>query len=266
MPIQVTCPGCLKRFSVSEKFAGKTGPCPSCQKTIKIPDKSDEVVIHAPEAGPKDSKGRPVLKPIRRSEVKLKPPVIIGVSVGCLAILAIALGLGLSGSQPGTAILAIGSLLLAAPVVFVGYWFLRDDELAGYLGRPLLIRVAICSVGFAFTWGVYAFIPMYLSDHQSMSEITGIQMAIFVPIMIVIGTVVSVLVFEFEVLSGVMHYVLYFAITFFLAWLAGAHLSEPLSGGGANPPEVNQGTVPGAAVEAPPSNEPPPQSIPKLLQ
>ena len=49
MPINVTCPGCLKRFSVADKFAGKKGPCPKCKKIITIPKKEDEVVIHAPE-------------------------------------------------------------------------------------------------------------------------------------------------------------------------------------------------------------------------
>ena len=78
MPIQVTCPGCLKRFTVNDKFAGKSGPCPSCRKVIKIPDKSEEVVIHAPEqSGPKDSTGKSVLKPLRRKEVKLSMPVML---------------------------------------------------------------------------------------------------------------------------------------------------------------------------------------------
>ena len=69
MPIQVTCPNCLKRFQVSDKFAGKQGPCPACKKTIRVPDASEAVTIHAPEDdGPKDSKGQSVLKPITRTD------------------------------------------------------------------------------------------------------------------------------------------------------------------------------------------------------
>ena len=34
MPIQVTCANCLKRFQVSDKFAGKTGACPNCKSTM----------------------------------------------------------------------------------------------------------------------------------------------------------------------------------------------------------------------------------------
>ena len=72
MAIDVTCPACHTRFQVSEKFAGKSGPCPKCKKTIKVPEKKDEVVIHAPEvSGPKDSTGVAVLKPIGRTETRL---------------------------------------------------------------------------------------------------------------------------------------------------------------------------------------------------
>ena len=69
MPIQVTCPKCFKRFQVSEKFAGKTGPCPNCKSQIKVPEASEEVVIHAPEDdAPKDRSGQSVLKPLKREE------------------------------------------------------------------------------------------------------------------------------------------------------------------------------------------------------
>ena len=49
MPINVVCTGCRKRFQVADAHAGKTGPCPSCQKPIKIPRPEDEVVIQEPE-------------------------------------------------------------------------------------------------------------------------------------------------------------------------------------------------------------------------
>ncbi len=42
MPIQVTCPGCLKRFTVADKHAGKQGPCPACKKPITIPKLEEE--------------------------------------------------------------------------------------------------------------------------------------------------------------------------------------------------------------------------------
>src|SRR6056297_1201645 len=91
MSIQVTCPGCLTRFQVNDKFAGKKGPCPKCKAEIMIPDKSDEVVIHAPEhSGPKDSQGRSVLKPIEREEVRVTRWGLIAVLGAIVCSLAIA--------------------------------------------------------------------------------------------------------------------------------------------------------------------------------
>ncbi|MCA9246062.1 MAG: hypothetical protein KDA42_03075, partial [Planctomycetales bacterium] len=81
MPIHVICPGCHARFSVSEKFAGKKGPCPKCKKEIQVPAATEEVKIHAPEhseVGAKSAGGKLVLKPIERQETKVKPVLLIG--------------------------------------------------------------------------------------------------------------------------------------------------------------------------------------------
>jgi hypothetical protein len=37
MAIAVTCPSCKAKFTVSDKFAGKQGPCPKCKAPITIP-------------------------------------------------------------------------------------------------------------------------------------------------------------------------------------------------------------------------------------
>ena len=88
MPIQVTCPGCLSRFSVSDKFAGKKGPCPKCKKEISIPTKAEEVVIHAPEpTGPKDSQGKVILKPIRRTDTLLTRRLLVFIAGAVLFFL-----------------------------------------------------------------------------------------------------------------------------------------------------------------------------------
>ena len=89
MPIPVTCPGCLARFTVSDKYAGKQGPCPKCKQTITVPDKSQEVVIHAPENyGPKDAGGRPVLKPIKRVEFTPNGfQIVVAIGVAAVSII-----------------------------------------------------------------------------------------------------------------------------------------------------------------------------------
>ncbi len=269
MAIAVTCPSCLKRFSVSDQFAGRTGPCPNCQKPIKIPDKAEEVVIHAPEdSGPKDSSGKSILSPVRRKEVQLSMPVILGVSLSAFAIVAISFGLGLSGQQPPFPLLAVGALLLAPPLVFVGYWFLRDDELEGFKGQQLLLRCAICAIAFAVLWAVYGFVPGYVSGYASMGEMSGLDMVIYLTLMLVIGAAISVAVLELEVLQGAMHYGFYLGITFVLAWLAGTHLSVPLGGDTPSGPDATP--PPATAPDQPqtPASDPPPddRKIPSVLQ
>ena len=74
MPIRVTCRGCHTRFNVSERFAGKEGPCPKCKAIIRIPAASEEVVIHGPAAEvTKDSRGTAITKPIFRQEAEITP-------------------------------------------------------------------------------------------------------------------------------------------------------------------------------------------------
>lgn len=264
MAIPVTCPSCLKRFSVSDQFAGRTGPCPNCQKPIKIPEKAEEVVIHAPDdAAPKDSSGKSILNPIRRSETQLSLPVILAICLAVFSLFAIALGLGLSGEQPHVAVLAAGAVLLAPPLVFVGYWFLRDDELEGFRGQQLVVRCGICAAVFAALWAFYGFVPGYLSGYASMGEITGLDLVIFIPLMLVIGTVVGVAVMELEILQGAMQYAFYLGITFVLAWLAGAHLAVPL--GGEAVPEVQRSEQPEVDPSTVlPSEKTPPVDAPKI--
>lgn len=249
MAIQVTCPSCLKRFSVSDKFAGKSGPCPNCQKQIKIPEKQDEVVIHAPDDGPKDIKGKSILKPIRRTEVKLSMPVAVGSGLAALVVVGIAIGLGMGDSPPPIPLLAISAVLLAPPLVFTGYWFLHDDELEGFRGRQLWIRCGVGALLFAAIWAIYMYVPRYLNEDDT---INGLQIVFLLPVMIALGATISVVTFELEIIQGVLHYMLYLGVTFALAWLAGAPLLGPTD-------ESTPGLSPPAIVRpAPPSGQPAP--------
>ncbi len=81
MAIQVTCPGCLKRFKVSDKFAGRKGPCPNCKAELQIPRADEKVVIQEPDefvSGGKTSAGRLDIKPIARRDTKVSPVVAVG--------------------------------------------------------------------------------------------------------------------------------------------------------------------------------------------
>ena len=223
MPIQVTCPGCLARFTVSDKYAGKTGPCPKCKKVIVVPDKSQEVVIHAPEpSGPKDSKGVAVLKPIRRTEFRVGVKTWAATIVGALSVVGIAIAVRYSNSPPPVWLLVLGAIALAPPIVMLGYTFFRDDELAGYSGKEYLVRTAICSVVFAFTWLLYYWIAPYLNDSKSLVDVPGSLMAIVMIGMLVVGSGVSLATLELETGQSVLQYLSYFAVCFFLfVWKLG---------------------------------------------
>src|SRR5262249_8192152 len=172
MAIDVTCPSCHTRFQVSDKFAGKSGPCPKCKKTIKVPEKKDEVVIHAPEvSGPKDSAGRAVLKPLTRKEVLLSAPVIAGIVGAVLLVLLAAFGLRLTyhGKVPWQ-IMSLGAVLLGPTLAFAGYTFLRDDELDPFRGREVLLRSLACGLAFAAIWGAYWFVFAYWYDFKPLKS------------------------------------------------------------------------------------------------
>jgi len=229
MPIPVTCPGCLSRFTVSDKYAGKQGPCPKCKQTITVPDKSQEVVIHAPENfGPKDASGRPVLKPIKRVEFTPNGfQIIVAIVVAAVSIIA-ALWVRFSAVTPPTWGLALVAMALAYPLSSIGYTFFKDDELGGYIGKERLIRLGICAGVFALTWGIYWLLAYYFGN-RVLAQVDTLQMAILVAIMFGLGIAVSVGACELEVGQSFLHYAVYFVATLLLALLAGVQLAEPFS-------------------------------------
>lgn len=228
MAIDVTCPKCHTRFQVSEKFAGKSGPCPKCKNVIKVPEKKDEVVIHAPEvSGPVDSKGQAVLKPISRKEVRLSTPVIAGIvgSVLLVLILAFVFRVQFHGKDsPSLRLVTIlGSILLGPALAFAGYTFLRDDELEPFRGREVLLRSFACGLAFAAIWGAYWLVFAYWNDWKPLrpAEPNWLIMGAVVPIMVAIGAFASQASFEFELTTGALHYALYLSATVILRFIMG---------------------------------------------
>ena len=226
MPIQVTCPNCLKRFQVSDKFAGKTGPCPSCKKQIKVPDASEEVIIHAPDDGvPKDSQGVSVLKPLKRTETDVTKKGILITSGAILLALAGAVGLRMSGDTIPVYIQALGAFFLAPPLIWAGYSFVRDSELEPYVGSELRNRVLMLSGIFAALWLLYAFVPNYVLDLDSPSEMNFLASGLILAIMIGLGALASAATFELEFVNGLTHAGLYFIVAVMLALISGLKLA-----------------------------------------
>jgi hypothetical protein len=211
MPIRVTCPGCHVRFNVSEKFAGREGPCPKCKVVIRIPDKTEEVTIHAPEVVSKDKIGTPGdLKPIRRRETELSGvqiTLIVGIIVLFL-VSALAFRFMVPGVKPdqGEIFAWVMVTLLAVPCAFAGYTFLRDQERGSFLGRELWIRVAIAAAVYVLLWG-----SMWLSYYAFNNEWGSTTWFAAATFMLLAGGGVAMAAFDFEYLTGLLHYGMYFS-------------------------------------------------------
>jgi hypothetical protein len=226
MAIDVTCAACKTRFQVSEKFAGKSGPCPKCKATIKIPDKSQEVVIHAPEVtGPKTATGQPVFKPIARTEVKLQTPQIVAIvgSIVLVLVLALLMRMQFPGGKVPQLVTILGSILLGPALAFAGYTFLRDDELEPYRGTEVMLRALACGLAFAAIWGAYLLVFAYWYDWKPLptGEPNWQIMCAVVPVMIGLGALASQASFEFELGTGALHYAMYLITTVILRLIMG---------------------------------------------
>jgi len=72
MSISVVCITCNSRFTVSDKFAGKTGPCPKCKSPVKVPNPTADALVKVPNP-------------------TADPPTDKEAVVGCLLIVALTL-------------------------------------------------------------------------------------------------------------------------------------------------------------------------------
>ena len=214
MAISVVCPSCKKRFSVHDKFAGKKGPCPKCKGIIQVPEKTEEVVVHTPDAfGPKGTTGRAVLKPVARADTKVSPVLTAIVIVAGLAVLIAAWLLRSPKGDVSWLVLTVGALGLAPPLVWGGYAFLRDDELEPYRGREALLRVCICGLVYAALWGLVAILRSYVFRDEAFSTV---DMAMILPVMVGMGAFGAFASLEIDFGMGALHYGLYLAVTVLL--------------------------------------------------
>jgi hypothetical protein len=233
MPINVTCPGCLKRFSVADKFAGQKGPCPKCKTIITIPKKEEEVVIHSPEhseAGAVGAGGRHALKTYRRRDTKFQPLLFTGV-IGAVLV-AVLIGLVLrSVGQIDTWILATAAILLGPPLAWAGYTFLRDPELEGYAGTALVVRSIACGLVYALLWAVFIFLGQRLFGDSLTTGLEIWEMVVLVVPVFAAGTLAAYAAFDLDLGSAFFNCALYFAVTVVLRLVAGLPAIPGLGGG-----------------------------------
>jgi hypothetical protein len=94
MSLNVVCPGCLKRFQVSDRFAGRQGPCPSCGTIISIPKES--VSFHGMDEAEtqRRNKRKLLLRPIERLDWEVDPIQVRNYALGVLGVLVVVFVLG----------------------------------------------------------------------------------------------------------------------------------------------------------------------------
>ncbi|MDW8077260.1 MAG: hypothetical protein RMJ16_00055 [Thermoguttaceae bacterium] len=219
MPIIVVCPGCRKRYSVSDKFAGKSGPCPNCKTLIQIP-KKEEVVIHGPEefgSAGRGVTGKLIAKPLTRRIWQVSPAIAVAIGLGSLAVVIATAILGMTGILRDNIVLSgVGLVLVTFPLVVAGYNVLYDiEELEPYQGRALLIRGAICTAAYVAIWAGFCFFgARYLSGELWNWLIIGTPF-------VILGAIAALASFDFDFPTGLLHFGFYVLVVTFLRWLAG---------------------------------------------
>ena len=155
MPLHVICPGCLKRFQVSERFAGKQGPCPNCSVVISIPKESLKILETDGAEAKQEEKQRVISLPITRVHLEFDTVQAKGYVLGVLVFLLLTFLLGcipmyaIFRSLLGT----LGLCLVAVPLVLFGYQCLRDrDQIFAFTGEELYCRAGIVAAGYVIFW------------------------------------------------------------------------------------------------------------------
>lgn len=220
MAIFVVCPGCRTRFTVSDKFAGKSGPCPKCKTTIKIPKLDEQVVIHEPDmfgTGGRSATGELVLKPIARAERRITPAMILAVIGAIVVVFVGTVVLGSVGVFKGQVWLqALGLAMITLPTSAGAYEFLRHQEdLRPLRGRQLWIRAAGCTLGYLLVWWGFDWAVTNFVTEELWTW------AIVLPPVFAVGAFIAFLAFEIEYTSGLLHFTLFALIAVVLRWAAG---------------------------------------------
>lgn len=219
MPIQIVCPGCRKRFKVSDQFAGREGPCPNCKATLKIPKADEQVKIHEPEqftSGGKTVSGKLDIEPIVRRETKVRPLVAVAVGIAALGVVLTAWMMGRSGALENSPWLRVIALLaISPPVAVLGYTFLQGEEdLQPYHGLKLYLRATLCSLVYVILWSLFGYVA-----REFLSGDLWEWMVVAPLLAVGAGAALATLDLDFS--SGFLHYCFYLLVTILLRRLVG---------------------------------------------
>ena len=216
MPIPVVCPGCSSRFTVSDKFAGQTGPCPKCKKPITIPALVKAVTIHEPESPVKAATGRPAIVSVPRLVEPAPVLAFAAAGAGAVASMVAAWLIGMlhRPAQPPAWLLAGGAFVVAIPCVLLAYELVRDRELAAIRGSSLLLRGLVCAAVYAGLWCIKGMLP-------AEATVDMWQWLFLGPLFLLPGALAALATLELDWGPAVAHFSIYVLFTAVLRMLAG---------------------------------------------
>jgi hypothetical protein len=197
----------MKRFQVSDRFAGMKGPCPSCKTVINIPKAA--VKIHgAEEIDQKTGKtvtGHPTLKPLERLDTGFNPRHAAYAAGATFGVFLFAVLIGWL-NLPKTVLDCIGFIglfLTAFPLSLFGYQVLRDSEQLFFLtGFDLYRQTGICAAVYAVLWIVFEVLAWYMGADWLFIWVYFIPFA-------VISFLITHAVLDIQASSAALHYLIF---------------------------------------------------------
>lgn len=225
MAITVTCPGCHKKFVVSEKFAGKSGPCKYCKTIIHIPKEvpaAEKVVIHGGDSfssGGKNAEGKLVLKPLERGVKKFNSVRALLVTIGILGALLATFIVGKTINLNENFLIASAGLCVVTPMIVGGLYPLvkKDEMLESIHGFDFYWRTGVISIVYAGMWGILSYL-MYTRtltpQAPTMWAICSIALTLF-------GIFMCMCFYELEWGNAAFHTLAFICVTLLLRYLAG---------------------------------------------
>ena len=209
MAIDVICPGCFKRFQVSDQFAGRTGPCPGCKTVISIPTLEDQVVIEEPVHKPGAPGAHTKIDGIaRRVGFFGRFEVITLCSLFAAAAVIAILSNILQGDPVGVLnatsgfFFALGLVLVSLASSVLGYGVLKDSEVEAFDRRSTIIRSAITAIIYCLIASVFVAAALLFDHHKDPRTLilTIVGAACFV-----IASFAPMVLYEMELIQGALH-------------------------------------------------------------
>ena len=214
MGIQVICPGCMRRFEVSDRFAGKKGPCPKCGHIIEIP--KENVIVHAPDeiiVEGRKVKNPDFVRPIEREPYAFTRGQLIFNGVLAVVVLSFACLFSFLGSGPMKWLAAaLGIFVVACPMAKYGYIMVRNpDDLEIFLGRELYKKAFFVALGYTLCWFLFELTLLYLNP--------GFFFFLYLIPIAILASFVPLVVFDTDFGDSLMLFMLYVLLIILLRGL-----------------------------------------------